>query len=250
MAEYRLDELVRRSGVSSRNIRAYQERGLLSPPKREGRVAIYDDNQLWQLQIVTQLLEKGYTIAHIQDFFDGFAKNLDLADTLGVQELAEKTGMRQAFTAPWNKAESRRQSAPGQPQPLRLDRFSELARKLVEHGVARLDGDDLVIANRDIAAVLAGAQDQTFYLRVLLGVRQATDDAVQRLAETMIDELRNHLVEHYGEGWIPPAEQQTELAGVITDTRELAERVVRDALNAALTANAIRAVREYFEEMM
>lgn len=211
---------------------------------------MYDDNHLWQLQIVTQLLDKGYTIAHIQDFFAGFAKNLDLADTLGIQQLAEKTGMQQALTAPWNKAASRRRTAPEPAQPLRLDRFSELARKLVEHGIARPDGDDLVIVDRDIAAVVAGAKDQTFYLRVLVGVRQATNDAVQRLAETMIDELRNHLVEHYGEGWTPPAEQQTELAGVITDTRELAELVVHDTLNAALTANAIRAVSEYFEGMM
>jgi DNA-binding transcriptional MerR regulator len=254
LAEYRLDELVRRSGVSSRNIRAYQERGLLAAPKRDGRVAIYDENHLWQLRIITQLLHKGYTVAHIQDFFQGFAKNLDLADTLGIQELAKKTGMQQAFTAPWNNnehnTEPRTRTTSGPPLPLPLDPSSELARNLVRHGLAhRVDGD-LVIADPHISAVVAGAKDQTFYLRVLAGVREATTGSIHQLAEMTINELRNKLVEHYGEGWIPPVEHQKDLAAVITDVRELARLVVNNTLSAALEDNAVRAVREYLEGMM
>lgn len=249
MAEYRLDELVRRSGISPRNIRAYQERGLLPPPRREGRVAIYDENHRWQLRIIAQLLDKGYTIAHIQDFIEGFAKDLNLADTLGIQELSEKTGMRQALTTPWNRS-GRRGAAGGPPQPLRLDRLSGLARKLIAAGIARRDGDDVVLADPDIAAVVDKAKDPTFYLRVLLGVHLATGEAVQRLAEMMIDELRNHLVDHYGEGWLPPVDQQQDLAAVITDVRELAALVVNGALGKALRENAVRAIGEYLEKMM
>lgn len=253
MAEYRLDELVRRSGVASRNIRAYQERGLLAAPKRDGRVAIYDENHLWQLRIITQLLQKGYTVAHIQDFFEGFAKNLDLADTLGIAELAKQTGMQEAFTAPWrteHTAEPRKRATSGPPQPLPLDPSSELARNLVGSGLARKEGGDLVITDPRIAAVVAGAQDQAFYLRVLAGVCDATTGPVQRLAEVTINELRNKLVEHYGEGWIPPVEQQKDLAAVITDVRELARLVVNNTLSAALEDNAVRVVREYLEAMM
>ncbi len=108
----------------------------------------------------------------------------------------------------------------------------------------------MVLVDPDIAAVVAGAKDQTFYLRVLLGMAEATGDAVQGLAEMMIDELRNRLVDHYGEGWIPPTDQQQDLAGVITDARELAGLVVNKALSAALTENAIRAIGEYVEGMM
>lgn len=250
MAEYRLDELVRRSGVSSRNIRAYQERGLLAAPKRDGRVALYDENHLWQLRIITQLLQKGYTVAHIQDFFEGFAKNLDLADTLGIQELAKETGMQRAFTAPWSNSEPRTRTTPGPPQPLPLDPSSELARNLVRDGIARQVGGDLVIADPRLRAVVAGAKDQTFYLRVLAGVCEATTASVHRLAETTINELRNKLVEHYGEGWIPPVEHQKDLAAVITDVRELARLVVNNTLSAALEDNAVRVVREYLEAMM
>ncbi|MDT7598572.1 MAG: hypothetical protein QOK26_649, partial [Pseudonocardiales bacterium] len=43
MAEYRIDELARFAGTTSRNVRAYQERGLLPPPRKEGRVGIYTE---------------------------------------------------------------------------------------------------------------------------------------------------------------------------------------------------------------
>ncbi|MFB9386717.1 MerR family transcriptional regulator [Pseudonocardia petroleophila] len=36
--EYRIDELAHTAGTTVRNIRAYQDRGLLPPPRRVGRV--------------------------------------------------------------------------------------------------------------------------------------------------------------------------------------------------------------------
>ena len=41
MGEYRIDELARLAGATVRNIRVYQDRGLLAPPRRDGRVGIY-----------------------------------------------------------------------------------------------------------------------------------------------------------------------------------------------------------------
>ena len=69
MAEYRLDELARISGVSARNIRAYRERGLLDRPRRVGRSAYYDDYHLSQLMTINQLLRRGFNSAHIAEFF-------------------------------------------------------------------------------------------------------------------------------------------------------------------------------------
>ena len=60
MAEYRLQELASLSGVSARNIRAYRGRGLLDPPRREGRSAFYNDHHLSQLRTINELLRKGF----------------------------------------------------------------------------------------------------------------------------------------------------------------------------------------------
>ena len=86
LAEYRLDDLARISGVSSRNIRAYRERGLLDPPRRQGRSAFYDDYHLSQLKTINQLLRKGFNSAHIAEFFARMREGHDLAAILGVQQ--------------------------------------------------------------------------------------------------------------------------------------------------------------------
>ncbi|CAN5548423.1 hypothetical protein BH09ACT8_BH09ACT8_18000 [soil metagenome] len=91
MAEYRIDELAQASGVSSRNIRAYRERGLLEPPRRVGRTAIYDDGHVTQLRIINRLLARGFSSAHIADFFETVRKGRDLEDLLGLREIATPT---------------------------------------------------------------------------------------------------------------------------------------------------------------
>ena len=85
LAEYRLDDLARISGVSARNIRAYRERGLLDPPRRVGRSAYYDDYHLSQLKTINQLLRRGFNSAHIAEFFASMRQGADLADILGIQ---------------------------------------------------------------------------------------------------------------------------------------------------------------------
>jgi DNA-binding transcriptional MerR regulator len=87
MAEYRIDELAQVSGVSSRNIRAYRERGLLEPPRRVGRMAIYSDDHLAQLQVINGLLARGFNSAHIADFFQAIRGGHDLADLLGLRAM-------------------------------------------------------------------------------------------------------------------------------------------------------------------
>lgn len=82
--EYRLHDLARASGVSARNIRAYRERGLLDPPRRVGRAAFYDAAHLGQLQTIDRLLARGFTSAHIAEFFETVRAGRDVGDVLGL----------------------------------------------------------------------------------------------------------------------------------------------------------------------
>lgn len=254
VSEYRLADLVQLTGVSARNIRSYQERGLIHPPRRQGRVAIYDEDHRVQLQIITQLLQRGYALSHIQDFFEGFAKNLDLADVLGVRALAKQTGMHDAFTAPWrlsgDDAQGDDENGPTAPVVIAVDPSSKVARTLCTYGLAKQVGADLAITDAGVAGVLAGFKDQAFGLRVLAGVCEATAESVERLAKATIGEVGSSLVEHYGEGWIPPADEQRDLAATITDVRRLASHAVDHLLGAALKDNEIRAVGAYMEGIM
>jgi DNA-binding transcriptional MerR regulator len=72
--------------VSARNIRAYRERGLLDPPRRDGRSAFYGDHHLDQLRVISDLLRRGFHSAHIAEFFATVRNGGDLAEELGVRE--------------------------------------------------------------------------------------------------------------------------------------------------------------------
>src|ERR1700753_1342161 len=44
--EYRIDDLARLAGTTTRNIRVYRDRGLLPPPLRVGRIALFNHTPL------------------------------------------------------------------------------------------------------------------------------------------------------------------------------------------------------------
>ena len=133
MTEYRVADLARAAQTSVRNVRVYQDRGLLPPPRREGRIGLYNEAHLARLRLINRLLGRGYTFATIGELFDAWSKGKDLADTLG---------LREALTAPWTQEE-----------PVRLTRaevgrrfgatFSpEAVDRAVELGMLVPDGKD------------------------------------------------------------------------------------------------------------
>ncbi len=67
MAEYRINELADASGVSVRNIRVYQDRGLLPPPTIRGRTGWYSEEHLVRLNLITRMLARGYTFGTISE---------------------------------------------------------------------------------------------------------------------------------------------------------------------------------------
>ncbi|MBJ8339734.1 MULTISPECIES: MerR family transcriptional regulator [Antrihabitans] len=66
-SEYRIDDLARVAGVSVRNVRVYQDRGLLPPPRREGRTGWYNEAHLSRLKVINRMLDRGYTFATISE---------------------------------------------------------------------------------------------------------------------------------------------------------------------------------------
>ena len=83
--EYRIDDLARLAGTTTRNVRVYRDRGLLHPPLRVGRIALYNDTHLTRLRLVTSMLGRGYTIAHVQEMLGAWEQGKDLGDVLGLE---------------------------------------------------------------------------------------------------------------------------------------------------------------------
>jgi DNA-binding transcriptional MerR regulator len=90
--EYRIGELAREAGITVRTLRYYQERKLLPPPRRAGRIGWYSQAHMIRLRIIGQLLDRGHTLGGIGELLSAWEQGYDLAALLGFE---------QALTAPW-----------------------------------------------------------------------------------------------------------------------------------------------------
>lgn len=65
--EFTVDVLAERAGMTVRNVRAYSTRGLIEPPRLEGRTGYYTQEHLQRLVLIRTLLSRGFTLAAIED---------------------------------------------------------------------------------------------------------------------------------------------------------------------------------------
>ncbi|MFJ5840980.1 MerR family transcriptional regulator [Streptomyces shenzhenensis] len=89
-----MEELARLAGITVRTLRFYRERKLIPPPRREGRIAWYDDHHLARLRTISALLERGHTLSGIAELAEAFDHGRDVADLLGVEGPSEEEPVR------------------------------------------------------------------------------------------------------------------------------------------------------------
>lgn len=61
-----IDELARETGMTARNIRAHQSRGLLPPPAIRGRTGFYGSEHAERVRLIQQLQDEGFNLAAIK----------------------------------------------------------------------------------------------------------------------------------------------------------------------------------------
>lgn len=71
MPEYRVDELAAEAGISVDLLRSYQWKGLLPPPRHQGRVALYGPRHLDRLRVIRELKEEGHSLRIIATMVAG-----------------------------------------------------------------------------------------------------------------------------------------------------------------------------------
>ncbi len=60
-----IDELAQAAGLTVRNVRSYQSRGLIPPPQVQGRVGYYGSEHLTRLQLIREMQTNGFNLAAI-----------------------------------------------------------------------------------------------------------------------------------------------------------------------------------------
>src|SRR4029078_3575807 len=66
-----LDELAQRTGMTVRNVRAHQSRGLLPPPEVRGRTGFYEPHDVARLELIRQMQADGFTLELIRRLLEG-----------------------------------------------------------------------------------------------------------------------------------------------------------------------------------
>src|ERR671934_1806000 len=85
-ASMTIDELARRTGMTVRNIRAHQSRGLVPAPEVRGRTGYYGDEHVARIELIKELQADGFNLESIRKLLDSAggssAEVLDFSRTL------------------------------------------------------------------------------------------------------------------------------------------------------------------------
>ena len=216
--EFTIDELAREAGSTVRNVRAYQDRGLLPPPAKRGRTGFYSDVHLARLRIISKLLDRGYTIANIKDLLAAWEQGRDLNDILGLEV---------AVTSPWSE------EAPTYIDYQELiDWFGdqitpEVLQKAVGLGYVRPDDQRLRVPSPRILNAGKELVEAGIPLDALLDEVESVRDQVNLIADGFVNLVVRHLIDKkYGDNALPEGEDVSKLADFITRVRPLADMVV------------------------
>jgi DNA-binding transcriptional MerR regulator len=186
---YRADELAAEVGISVQALRAYQSKGLLPPPRHEGRVAWYGAMHRDRLVRIRQLKGRGYSLRMIGEALEGgsphngAAAPVDDHAVLRLADVAERSGV-----------------------PVEVLRALEASGLLRPHevgGVNRFSEADVRFVRHVLALLGAGLSLEDF-MRIARPLIDATDalgrDAVDAWAALVGSRLRHAGIHVSGTG--------------------------------------------------
>jgi DNA-binding transcriptional MerR regulator len=75
-----IDELARATGMTVRNIRAHQSRGLLPPPEVRARTGYYGPEHVERLRLITSMQAEGFNLAAIQRIIEANGGGAQIID--------------------------------------------------------------------------------------------------------------------------------------------------------------------------
>ena len=226
-----IDELARLSGVTSRNIRAYQTRGLLPPPRVEGRVGYYDDAHVARLKYVASLQDRGFSLAAIQALLEAWEQGRGLVDVLGFEEV---------LNAPWSDEKPERYSL-----ERLLELFPEaavdvrLVERSMELGLLVPAGDEFEAPSPALIRIGAALVAAGVPLAAALDEYERVAADAARIAERFVKLFEDHVWEPFVAAGLPPEK----LAGV-TEALQRVRPLAGETMAVALAKAMEKAVAE------
>ena len=237
-SEYRLDELARRAGVASTTVRLYQTKGLLAPPRLEGRTGWYDDSHLSRLRLIARLQGEGYSLAGIANLLEQWEQGRSLDAVIGVEaELDALLGDVHAIVL--DPVELLERFPDGSMTPDLLQRAASLAL------AQPTDDGKIRVADRRFLETGAALAHLGIPLDVVLDEWEALVAHTDDIAARFVDLFETHLAPaHWRTGL------DTERARELAQTLSRLQATARQVLAAALDASIARLGRERLGELV
>jgi DNA-binding transcriptional MerR regulator len=229
--EYSVDELARAAGATVRNLRAYQDRGLLPPPQRRGRVGVYTDAHLARLRVINRMLERGYTLANIGELIEGWERGHDLAQLLGLEA---------AITSPWSDEEPQLLSMPQLIRLFGIKVSPTALMKAAELQILIPDGTGYRAPSMKVLEVGSELVASGIPLEELLDIIAALRGNVERVADSLVQLVVRHVFDRWGRDRLPPADEAPRLAALVWKLRPLAMKAIDSEVARAMEKAANR----------
>jgi DNA-binding transcriptional MerR regulator len=236
--EYTIDQLAQSSGVTVRNIRAHQSRGLLPPPEVRGRTGFYTDEHLDRLRLIADMQGDGFNLNSIKR----------ILDNLPAGSAGKVLGFEQALREPW---------ADEEPEVVSIDSLTELAGVEADEGLLKkaLKLGVLVHLGEDRYEVpsptLLRAGPELDSLGVDLAARLAVLERIQKHTEGVAAAFIELFVEHI---WKPfnddgrPDEDWPRVHEALQRLRPMATEVLLAAFGQSMSKGVDGAFGRVLEE--
>lgn len=235
--EFSIDELARRAGSNVRNVRLYQERGLLPPPRRVGRSNWYGPEHLSRMELILSMLGKGYPLAAIRELLEAWQGQRSLADILGFEE---------ALSAPFGAEEPKHYTVE-QVLAMFPPRTGEEAERLFKKAAAMEllipDGDGFLAPSPSFVETGAQLVSEGIPVAALLDAAASVYRAADKLASTFVDLFIDHVWRPFVEEGMPP-ERLPDITATLERARPLATQAVVPVLAQALEKRVAKAASE------
>ncbi len=190
-----IDQLAASVGMTVRNVRAYAGRGLIPPPRLVGRTGYYGEEHVNRLQLIRDLLDRGYTLAAVEQVIKrqsaataGHA--LDLLNTL---------------EEPLGQAE--------EPEEMSVDALLRLAGVEEETGfldrlvgmglLERVDEERVRLMRPFVVRAGAKAMALGFDRGAVLALLPLLGEHLHVIAQRFVDEFRAQIWKPFAEGGFP-----------------------------------------------
>jgi DNA-binding transcriptional MerR regulator len=200
--EYRIEELARLAGTTTRNIRVYRDRGLLHPPLRVGRIALFNDTHLTRLRLITSLLDRGYNISHVREMLSAWEQGKGVGDMLGLES---------AIAGSWATEKPERMSVADAQRLVNDDPGFD---RMVKLGVIKLEDGEAVVVRPKLVEAFNDIRQYGVATDKLLDLHEQIAPLIDQISGLLVQAGIDEVFDRINPGAsLPP---DTEVAELIT----------------------------------